>query len=255
MRNLKLTLAYDGTDFVGWQRQASGRSIQGALEESLAEMEGAPVTVVGAGRTDAGVHALAQVASARIERDLDPAVVARALNAKLPADIRVLGAEAVGPAFHARYSARSKIYRYCVSNGAVANPFAVRYAWHFAPPLDLAAMRAAGRQLYGRHDFAAFQSVGSSVLTSVRTISALTVRGQSDCRFGEGTAVVTVEIEADGFLRHMVRAIVGTLVEIGRGRRSAGEIAPILASKRRDRAGPTAPARGLFLVRVTCGDA
>ena len=260
MRNLKLTLAYDGTDYVGWQRQASGRSIQGALETALAEMEGAPVTVVGAGRTDAGVHALAQVASVRMTRDIEPAVLARALNAKLPGDIRVLGADAVGRSFHARYSARSKMYRYRLSNGGVAAPFAVRYAWHVAAPLDLAAMRAAGEQLCGRHDFAAFQSTGSSVRTSVRTLSSLTVERQPEWRLGPATAggaasSITIDVEADGFLRHMVRAIVGTLVEIGCGRRPAEDMAPILASKRRDRAGPTAPARGLFLVRVTCGDA
>lgn len=258
MPNLKLTLAYDGTDYVGWQRQAAGRSIQGVLEAALAELEGAPVTVTGAGRTDAGVHALAQVASARMAREIEPAVLARALNAKLPADIRVLGADTVSSAFHARYSARSKKYRYCVSNGGVAAPFAARYAWHVATPLDLDAMRAAGALLRGRHDFAAFQSTGSSVRTSVRTLSSLTVERRPECgaalTAGSGAALIAIDVEADGFLRHMVRAIVGTLVEVGCGRRPAEAIAPILASGRRNRAGPTAPARGLFLVRVTCAD-
>lgn len=260
MPNLKLTLAYDGTDYVGWQRQATGRSIQGVLESALAEMEGAPVTVTGAGRTDAGVHALAQAASVRMARDIEPSVLVRALNAKLPADIRVLGADTVSSAFHARYSARSKLYRYCVSNGRVAAPFAARYAWHVATPLDLDAMRAAGALLRGRHDFASFQSTGSSVRTSVRTLSSLTVErwpacGAAELTAGTGATLIAVEVEADGFLRHMVRAIVGTLVEVGCGRRPAGDIASILASGRRDRAGPTAPARGLFLVRVTCADA
>lgn len=259
MPNLKLTLAYDGTDYVGWQRQATGRSIQGVLESALAEMEGAPVTVTGAGRTDAGVHALAQVASVHMARDIEPPVLVRALNAKLPADIRVLGADTVSSAFHARFSARSKLYRYCLSNGGVAAPFAARYAWHVAAPLDLDAMRAAGALLRGRHDFASFQSTGSSVRTSVRTLSSLTVErwpacGAAELTAGYGATLIAVEVEADGFLRHMVRAIVGTLVEVGCGRRPAGDIASILASGRRDRAGPTAPARGLFLVRVTCAD-
>ncbi|MCY4075963.1 MAG: tRNA pseudouridine(38-40) synthase TruA [Acidobacteria bacterium] len=260
MRNLKLTLAYDGTEYVGWQRQAGGRSIQGALESALAEIEGAPVTVVGAGRTDAGVHALGQVASVRLAHGIEPRVLARALNAKLPADIRVLGAAAVGAGFHARYSARSKTYRYCVSNGGVAHPFAARYAWHVAAPLQLDAMRAAGDQLLGRHDFAAFQSTGSQVRSTVRTLSSLTIERRPACgpegtTGGTGAALLTVEVEGDGFLRHMVRAIVGTLVEVGRGRRAADDITPVLESKRRDRAGPTAPAHGLFLVRVTCADA
>ena len=260
MRNLKLTLAYDGTDYVGWQRQASGRSIQGALEAALAEIEGAPVTVAGAGRTDAGVHALAQVASVRMTRDLAPDVLARALNAKLPADIRILRAQGVGGAFHARYSARSKTYRYRVSSGGVAGPFAVRYCWHVATPLDLDAMRAAGGHLCGRHDFAAFQSTGSEVRTSVRTLSSLTVELQPWCGPGAATsggesAMIAIEVEADGFLRHMVRAIVGTLVDMGCGRRPAEDMAAILASRRRERAGPTAPARGLFLVRVACAEA
>ena len=187
MRNLKLTLAYDGTEYVGWQRQAAGRSIQGALETALAEIEGAPVTVVGAGRTDAGVHALGQVASVRLTRDIEPRVLARALNAKLPADIRVLGADAVGAGFHARYSARFKTYRYCVSNGGVADPFAARYAWHVAAPLHLDAMRAAGARLRGRHDFAAFQSTGSQVRSTVRTLSSLTIGRRPECG-PEGTS-------------------------------------------------------------------
>ena len=260
MRNLKLTLAYDGTDYVGWQRQAAGRSIQGVLETALAEIEGAPVTVVGAGRTDAGVHALGQVASVRLAHDIEPRVLARALNAKLPADIRVLGADAVGAGFHARYSARSKTYRYRLSNGGVADPFAARYAWHVAAPLHLDAMRAAGARLCGRHDFAAFQSTGSEVRSTVRTLSSLTIERRPECgpeamTGGTGAALIAVEVEGDGFLRHMVRALVGTLVEVGRGQRAAGDMALILASKRRDRAGPTAPAHGLFLVRVTCADA
>lgn len=260
MRNLKLTLAYDGTDYVGWQRQAAGRSIQGALETALAEIEGAPVTVAGAGRTDAGVHALGQVASVRLAHDIEPRVLARALNAKLPADIRVLGVDAVGAGFHARFSARSKTYRYWVSSGGVAHPFAARYAWHVAAPLHLDAMRAAGDQLLGRHDFAAFQSTGSQVRSTVRTLSSLTIERRPACGpegmiGGTGAALLTVEVEGDGFLRHMVRALVGTLVEVGRGRRAADDIASVLESKRRDRAGPTAPAHGLFLVRVTFADA
>jgi len=242
MRTLKLTLAYDGTRFVGWQRQAAGESIQGLLESAMARLEGRSVTVHGAGRTDAGVHARGQVASAEVTFDHDPATVARALNSQLPEDVRVLEVVEAAEGFHARFSARSKTYAYRIRISEVADPFDRAYAWHVRSPLDLEAMRRAAALLIGTHDFAAFQSAGTEVRTTVRTIHRSEV--------GHEPGLITYEIAGDGFLRHMVRAIVGTLVEIGRGRWPSQTMADVLASGARTGAGPTAPACGLFLVRV-----
>ena len=166
MRTLKLTLAYDGTRFVGWQRQAAGESIQGLLESAMARLEGRSVTVHGAGRTDAGVHARGQVASVEVTFDHDPATVARALNGQLPEDVRVLEVVEAAEGFHARFSARSKTYAYRIRISEVADPFDRAYAWHVRSPLDLEAMRRAAALLIGTHDFAAFQSAGTEVRTT-----------------------------------------------------------------------------------------
>jgi tRNA pseudouridine38-40 synthase len=250
-RTLKLTLQYDGTDFVGWQRQARGTSIQQLLEEAIARIEGQSVPVVGAGRTDAGVHALGQVASARMDHPIALDALQRALNAMLPEAVRVTRVECADEAFHARYSATSKTYRYVIWTDAVLSPFAARYAWQVGGPLDVAAMRDAAARLVGRHDFAAFRASGSSVKTTIRTIAA------SAFRDGIGgfdvPALLAYDITGDGFLRHMVRNIVGTLVEVGRGRFQAETIETLLASGHRHEAGPTAPARGLWLVKVDYG--
>ncbi len=253
MRTIKLTLAYDGTDYVGWQRQARGRSVQGELERALEEIEGRRVTVTGAGRTDAGVHALGQVASVQLAHGIEMPVLFRALNAKLPPDIRLLAAEAVAGGFHARYAARCKTYRYNLAFGAVASPFTRRYAWHFRESLDFDAMRAAATRLHGRHDFAAFQAVGTEVASTVRTIHSVAVESGSAALGTPLPAVappVTIEVVGDGFLRHMVRIIVGTLVAVGAGRVPAAGLGAIVASRARERAGPTAPPHGLFLVAV-----
>jgi tRNA pseudouridine38-40 synthase len=243
MRTLKLTLSYDGTRLVGWQRQAAGESVQGVLEEALARFEGGPVTVHGAGRTDAGVHALGQVASVEVAFALDAATLMRALNAQLPEDVRVLSVEEAAPGFHARFSARSKSYRYCIRNGAVASPFERAYAWHVPQPLDVDAMRQAASRLLGRHDFSTFRSMGTDVPDAVRTLHLSTV-------LGDAGSLLTYEVSGDGFLRHMVRAIVGTLVEVGRGWRDPAQIDALLQARDRARAGATAPPHGLFLVRV-----
>jgi len=240
----KITLAYDGTDFVGWQRQAAGVSIQGLLEEALRELDGRDVTVTGAGRTDAGVHALGQVASFSIERPLAADAVVRALNARLPYAVRVLSAEDVPASFHARFDARTKTYRYRIWNAAVANPFERRFAWHVPSTLDLGAMHDAARMLEGVHDFVAFQASGSETKTTEREIVVSAISNPQ-------SAMIEYEIQGTGFLRHMVRAIVGSLVEIGRGRHSAQWMGDVLASRDRRRAGPTASAEGLFLVSVT----
>lgn len=249
-RTLKLTLCYDGTAYVGWQRQPNGVSIQALIEDCLARIEGAPVTVIGAGRTDAGVHALAQVASVSVTTALAPLAIRRALNATLPADVRIILVEEAPADFHARFSARLKAYEYRIVNGDTIGPFDRRYAWHVTAPLDLDAMRQAAAVLVGTHDFAAFQASGGAVSTSRRTIDDSRIAAAEDATFA-GVRRIGYEIRGDGFLRHMVRTIVGTLVDIGSGRWPASAMAEILASRDRSTAGPTAPAHGLFLVRVT----
>jgi tRNA pseudouridine38-40 synthase len=284
-RNLKFTLAYDGTAYVGWQRQSEGASIQGLLEAALARIDGAPVTVHGAGRTDAGVHALGQVASAVVVTSLDAPTLRRALNATLPADVRVVALEEAPDTFHARFSAMGKAYDYWIFDGEVLPPFARAWSWHGPRRLDVQAMRAAAGVLEGTHDFSTFQSAGSDVTSAVRTVRCANVRVEPAtaspltgtdvgvsravgprCSASAGVALgtdvgqsmnaadadrfVVCRLEADGFLRHMVRAIVGTLVEVGEWRRAADSVAALLAQRDRARAGPTAPARGLVLVRV-----
>jgi len=246
MPRFKIVLAYDGTDFVGWQRQASGTSIQGLLEDALRALDDRAVTVTGAGRTDAGVHALGQVAAFSLERAIDAGALVRAVNARLPEAVRVLTACEAAAAFNPRFDARAKTYRYRIWNGAVLSPFERRYAWHVPGALDADAMAAAARRLEGRHDFAAFQAAGSEVATTERTIFSSRLSTS-------GADVISYDISGDGFLRHMVRSMVGTLVEIGRGRRRVEWIDDVLASRDRAAAGPTVPAAGLFLVSVDYG--
>ena len=245
----KLTLSYDGTGLVGWQRQASGTSIQGLLEDALAELDGRPVAVTGAGRTDAGVHALAQVASASLAREIDAGALVRALNVRLPLAVRVTAAEVAPDSFHPRFQARAKTYRYRIWNADVVSPFERFYAWHILPPLDGDAMSAAARLLLGRHDFAAFQGTGTNTATTEREIFRSTFKRTSGSLTGDA-ALLTYELTGSGFLRHMVRNIVGTLVEIGQGRHPPEWVSEVLASRQRAEAGRTAPAEGLFLVGV-----
>lgn len=251
MRTLKITLAYDGTRFVGWQRQAHGESIQGLLEDALGRIEGDAVTVHGAGRTDAGVHALGQVASVRITVGHDTATLLRAMNAQLPGEIRVRSVEDAPTDFHARFGARTKTYRYLIRNTPLGDPFDRAYTWHVPEALDVGAMREAAALLVGTHDFAAFQSAGTDVATTVRTMtrSEVTIDAPAMNRASQ-TGLIAYEVTGDGFLRHMVRAVVGTLVEVGRGWRNAADMAALLAGGRRAEAGVTAPPQGLFLVGV-----
>jgi len=243
MRTLKLTMAYDGTNYVGWQRQARGTSIQQLVEAAFAPLVGGdPPGVAGAGRTDAGVHASAQVASVNVDIDLAPAVVQRALNARLPFDIRVLTVEEAPLGFHARFHARGKAYRYRLLPASVPSPFTRPFVWHVPGVRDVAAMRRAAGWLVGTHDFASFQGRGASVLDTVRTIERMTL--------SEREGELVVEIEGDGFLRHMVRTIVGTLVDVGSGLRAPHTMGEVIEACDRRAAGPTAPARGLTLVSV-----
>jgi tRNA pseudouridine38-40 synthase len=246
----KITLAYDGTDFVGWQRQAAGTSIQGLLEAVLAQLDQRAVNVAGAGRTDAGVHALGQVASFSLARRIESGALLRALNARLPRAIRVMAAERVPDSFHARFAATAKTYRYRIWNTGVACPFERAFTWHVVEPLDRPAMADAAALVEGVHDFAAFKAAGGATRSTEREVySSQIVGGRSP----GGPALLVYEISGDGFLRHMVRAIVGTLVEIGRGRRPVERMAEVLARRDRALAGPTAPAHGLVLVGVEYG--
>ncbi len=244
-RTLKLTVAYDGTAYAGWQRQRNADTVQAHVESALQDIEGRAVTLHGAGRTDAGAHALGQVASVILDHPISVSALTRALNAKLPMDIRVRSVEQMPDRFHARYDARRKTYRYRIDQAAVANPTEVRFAWHIVAPLNIDAMRQAAAHLIGRHDFAAFQTAASQSTreSTERTVFSATIER-------EPTEILTIEVCGDGFLRHMVRAIVGTLVEVGLEQQAPERMAVVLGSGRRDQAGPTAPARGLFLVSV-----
>jgi len=237
-------LEYDGTGFAGWQRQAQGeRTVQGVLAEALRRVCGGEAEVEGAGRTDAGVHARGQVAGVRVETRLAAGELQRALNAVLPGDLAVLSLEAAAEGWHPRRSARRKLYRYAIWNGRVRSPLRERYA-HFVPqPLAADAMARAAASLAGTRDFRSFQAAGSGVETTVRTLFRAEL-------LGEAGAELALELEGDGFLRHMVRNVAGTLIEVGLGRRAPESLPALLEARDRGRAGPTAPARGLTLVRV-----
>lgn len=254
-RNLKLTISYDGTRFVGWQRQAEGLSIQGLLEDTMARFEGGPVSLQGAGRTDAGVHALGQVASVRVTCAHSTEALGRGLNACLPPEIRVMDVEDVSADFHARFSARSKTYRYLIRNAPIVSPFERPYVWHVPEALELSAMQEAAGALVGIHDFSSFRSTGSAVTNAVRHVTRSEIGPFTGVLAPVGApqgdeTLLAYEVSATGFLRHMVRAVVGTLVETGRGKRTSAAMANLLSGGSRAEAGPTAPPRGLFLVRV-----
>jgi tRNA pseudouridine38-40 synthase len=267
VRTIRLLIQYDGTELVGWQRQESGTSIQGVIEDALAKIEGGAVTLHGAGRTDAGVHAVGQVASVRLTTPLDDERLARALNANLPPAVRVFDLVTVADDFHARFSARSKTYEYRIWNGPAVPPFIRQFVWHVPQPLAIDLMQRAADALVGEHDFAAFQGTGSTVHTTMRTVtsarwnpdnswllpSALARTASADRRSlggGWSGGLLGFEMCGEGFLRHMVRAVTGTLVEIGLGRRARDDIPRLLASRDRSQAGRTAPACGLFLMKV-----
>lgn len=243
-RTFRLTLEYDGADFHGWQVQpGERRTVQGALEHALARVVHERARVTGAGRTDAGVHAEGQVASVRLATELEPAALRRALNGVLPADVAVVALSVERDDFHACHDARGKRYRYRLWNAPDRSPLRRRRALCLQRPLDLAALRAAAADLVGTHDFAAFQAAGSSVQGTVRTLHRLDVEG-------EAGAAVDLVFDGSGFLRHMVRNVVGTLLEVANGRRDPGGMPALLAAADRRRAGPTAPAHPLTLEEV-----
>ncbi len=240
--NVKLTLQYDGTAYHGWQTQQNGVTVQQTVTDAIEAVTGERVTVVGCGRTDAGVHALAYVCGFRTEANIPPQKLPYALNSHLPADIRVFSAEAAADDFHANRGAVKKRYVYRVLNREINDAFEGKYAWHVRVPLDVDAMRDAAGAFLGEHNFIGFASSGFSVKTTVRTIYSLDVVKSGD--------VITIDITGNGFLYNMVRIIAGTLVYVGCGKLSSSDMEDIINSKRRERAGITAPAHGLFLREV-----
>lgn len=243
MKNFKLTIEYDGTNYCGWQRQAKEPTVQAEIERALTFMTRAPVNLAGAGRTDAGVHALGQVASFRCDTRLDPEAILKGLNSLLPGDIAIQDCRSVPEGFHARFDAKSKVYHYRILNRDTRAAVGRDYAWFIHRPLDLPAMRRAAGILVGRHDFKAFESTGSPRAHTLREVGAADwVEGEDRC--------LVFQIEADGFLRCMVRNIVGTLVAVGLGKLAPGDVQAIMDARDRKRAGATAPARGLFLMEV-----
>jgi tRNA pseudouridine38-40 synthase len=242
-RNFKLVVSYDGTDFRGWQTQPAQRTVQQTLEESLAALIGQTVRLNASGRTDTGVHAVGQVANFRCDTHLAADVFVRGLNAHLPADVIVKDAVEVSESFDANRDARRKLYRYVIHDGPVPDLFMRRYCHYSRYRLDAASMARAAAPLRGTHDFACFETEWPNRASSVRTVTHLTLNRLGDWLW--------LDVEADGFLYNMVRAIAGTLLNVGRGYWPEAQVAEILLSRDRKLAGPTAPAAGLFLMRVT----
>lgn len=246
MTNFRLLIEYDGTDLHGWQIQKEQRTVQGDIQNALEIMTGRKLVVNGSGRTDAGVHALGQVANFHCETRLTPAAFQSGLNGLLKDDIVIRECAVADDDFHARYDASAKTYRYHILNRTVPSAVGRRFHWSIQKPLDLERMRAAASLLVGEHDFKAFEGSGSPRSTTVRTVSRAEWRAGPD-------GALTFEIRADGFLRYMVRNIVGTLVAVGSGKMTSSEVAAVLRSRDRERAGATAPPQGLFLVNVEYG--
>ncbi len=242
MRNLRLTLSYDGTDFHGWQSQPGLRTVQETLADAIFALTRERVVPNASGRTDTGVHAVGQVVNFGTESTLAADVILRALNSYLPEDVVVRAADDVPPQFDANRDAKRKLYRYVIHDAEVPNLFMRRYCCYTKRRLDAAAMARAAAPLRGRHDFHSFESEWPNRASSVRTITHLAVN-----RFGDW---IWIDVEADGFLYNMVRAIAGTLMNVGRGYWPESQVAAILNAEDRTQAGPTAPAQGLFLMRV-----
>jgi len=242
MRNIKLTIEYDGTNYCGWQRQRNGSSIQETLEKALKKILREKVNVVGAGRTDSGVHAQGQVANFKTTSRLTTREFFSALNATLPEDIVIKRVEEVGIDFNARFSAKNKLYRYYIFNSSISSPFQRQYSYQYRHPLNVAIMRKEAKLLLGKHDFKSFQAADKIKRTSVRRIKKISIKKHDKH--------IYIDIEADGFLYNMVRNIVGTLVYLGKGKLRRGDMKKILKAKKRSLAGPTAPPQGLCLIKV-----
>ena len=240
--HFRMVVEYDGTDYAGWQIQPEARTVQGTLETALLELLGHPVRVAAAGRTDAGVHAIAQVVAFHTDRALAPETVCRALNALTPRDLSVRAVDCVPDSFDPRRSASARVYIYRIWNRATPSPFWRRWAWHVRQPLSLEQMSAAAEHLLGVHDFTSFRAAGCDAEHAVRRVDRSVFRRDGD--------LISYRIEATAFLRHMVRNVVGTLVEVGRGRRTADAVRVLLEARDRTLAAATAPAHGLCLTEV-----
>ena len=242
-RNIRLLLAYDGSPYLGWQVQPQGPTVQGVLQEALRRVTGQETTVKGSGRTDAGVHALGQVANFHTSSLMSPESFGHALNSVLPRTIAVLEAREVGADFDAQFSAVEKTYRYRVFNSRVRSPFELGRSWNINTHIDLELISYISSIILGKHDFSSFRASACVARSPIRNLKGCTVAREGD--------IITFELTADGFLRHMVRNIVGTLVDAGRGRFTAEDVAGILAARDRTRAGIAAPPYGLYLLRVS----
>lgn len=242
MRNIKLIIEYEGTNYAGWQIQKNAKSIQGTLESALKRIIGEKGRLISCGRTDSGVHAIGHVVNFKTKSKIPLSNLQRGLNSILPRDIVIKEVKEVALNFNSRFDAKSKVYRYTILNRSYPQALCRNYFYYVPYKLDLNTMKREAKCLVGRHDFKSFQAADKKERSSIRTIKKLEVERKKD--------VIEVEIEADGFLYNMVRNIVGTLIEIGRGRFKAGSMKKILKAKNRDLAGPTAPARGLCLVEV-----
>lgn len=242
-KNFKITIEYDGSLYHGWQRQPEDPSIQAEIEKALAVMTRQPVTLIGSGRTDAGVHALGQVANFHCDTRIPPEALQKGLNSLLPDDIVIRACVRVDDDFHARYDVKSKSYNYTILNRTLPSALERNYVWWVRAPLNLEAMRQAMLSLMGEHDFSAFEGTGSPRAHSVRRVLNVEMKFP-------GSDKLLLTIEANGFLRYMVRNIVGTLIEVGRGKITPLEFTDILASRDRARAGATAPPQGLCLMQV-----
>jgi tRNA pseudouridine38-40 synthase len=243
MRNFKMIVEYDGTAYCGWQRQKNGISIQQVMEEMIGSITGEKITVIGSGRTDAGVHALNQVAGFKSATRLPAEILFRGINGLLPRDIVVKELEEVAEQFHAQHDAQCKVYVYMICNKRLRPALGRNYFWFIHHALDLHLMEQAAQYLIGRHDFSCFCATGSRVKDRVRTITAVNIKKEDD-------GLLEITVEAQGFLKYMVRNIVGTLVEIARGKRPPEEMQEIIESRDRNTAGITAPACGLYLKEV-----
>ncbi len=253
MKKIRLLIEYDGTAYHGWQVQKDKITIQGIMEDSVLKVTGEKSGVLGASRTDAGVHALAQVATFRTESRLDAGTIKKALNAVLPQDIRILDSFLIDDSFNPRHDAVKKSYFYLIANQRISSAFLFRYTWIAPQALDLSAMEKASRALTGRHDFSSFMGAGSDIKDAVRKIYSINIERLEKIDFmtaGIKGNFIKISMEADGFLRHMVRNIAGTLIEMGRGRISHGKMRDILEALDRKQAGQTAPPNGLFLEKI-----
>lgn len=253
MKYIKLLIEFDGANYQGWQTQRSGLTIQDCMSRTISGITGESIKLTSASRTDAGVHALGQVAVFGTDSRLTADTMKRALNARLPKDIRIIEAEALDYEFHPRYAAVKKSYFYLIEKTQKQSVFFHGYTWRIPISLDLGSMNKASELLLGEHDFSAFRGAGCGAKTTVRTIHSITLSKHDYIDFMTARVhgdFIKIRIEANAFLRHMVRNIVGTLVEVGKGRISPETLTDILASCDRKMAGPTAPAKGLFLEKV-----